>query len=170
MDTKAILNSVSAEDWSKLAKLANMTPEELQSRYAAAMQDFPQMLREISVTSGVGEASNDCATRTFEISFFKILGIRGTIRLCTVPGGHWTAQVEVCLLLLGESVWCTKFDLSSRNASICFNIDLFLVKGDICFGIVGERLCLNIRGRLCLWTIAGWQCESFNETPFCIVP
>ncbi len=169
MDSKAMINSVSTEDWAQLAKLANVTTEELQSRFAAAMQDFPQMLREITVSSGAGEEANDCTTRTFEISFFKILGIRGTIRLCTT-GRDWTAQITVSLLVLGESVWDTQYTLSSRNTSICFNIDLFLVKGELCLGIVGERLCFNIKGRLCVWTIAGWQCESFNETPFCFIP
>lgn len=170
MDTKALTNSVSQNDWARLAQLANVSVEELQKRYVEALEEFPAMLREISVSVANAAVDGDCTTRSFEISFLKILGIRGTIKLCTTGGGNWTADVEVCLLVLGESVWCTSFALSSQNAGICFNVDLFLVKGELCFGIVGQRLCFNIKGRLCVWSITGWQCESFNETPFCIIP
>ena len=168
MDAKMLTQGVSKEDWSQLAKLANTTPEKLQSQYESLLaSNHPQALREISVsTSEAAASSGDCVRRNFEISLFKIVGLEGYVEFCGSSGDDWQATFHICLTLAGSSVWCTTYTLSSQNTSICFNPDLALVKAELCIGIVGSRHCFNIRGKACYWAF-GWHCADFNETLFC---
>lgn len=166
MTAKQLTQGVSAEDWAKIAKLANITPEELQSKYEAAVAEHPNNLREISVTTSASQDNGNCVRRNFEISLFKIVGIEGYVEFCGTNERDWKATFNVCLTLAGSSVWCTTYTLSPENTSICFHPDLALVKADLCIGIVGSRHCFNIKGKACYWAF-GWHCAEFNETLFC---
>lgn len=167
MDAKTLTQGITNDDWAKLARQANTTPEKLRSQYEALLANHPEGLREISVNVTESKASSgDCVRRDFEISLFKIVGVSGYVEFCGSSGSDWKATFKICLTLAGSSVWCTEYTLSSQNASICFHPDLALVKADLCIGIVGSRLCFNIKGKACYWAF-GWHCAEFNETLFC---
>jgi len=166
MEPKTLTQGITADDWARLARLAETTPEQLQSQYEAALENHPYILRKIEVRTGDAVQSGDCIGRDFDISVFDVLGITGNVEFCATSSDDWSAKLHVCLELAGSSVWCTDYTLSPTNTSICYHPDLTAVKADFCIGIVGQNHCFNVNGDACYWALS-WHCANFNETPFC---
>jgi hypothetical protein len=166
MDPKTLTQGITADEWAKLAKLAETTPEQLQSQYEAILENHPQILRKIEVTRGDAVQSGNCIKREFNISLFDILGLVGNVEFCYTSSDDWSAAFHICLEVAGSSVWCTDYTLSPTNTSICYHPNLTAVKADFCVGIIGTNHCFNINGDACYWAF-GWHCANFNETLFC---
>lgn len=165
MDTKELIKGISADQWTKAASLARLTPEQLQSQYEALLADHPTNLRHIEVTRGAVIQSGDCVKQGFEISLFKIVGLKGNVEFCG-PSSDWSAKYHICLELAGNSVWCTDYTLSPSNTSICYSVDLALVAAQFCVGIVGSNHCFNVNGKAGYWAF-GWHWGDFNENVVC---
>ena len=165
---KSSFAAIPDAEWSKLAELAKTTPEALQQRYQAFVEEHPQHLRTKEVKLGKAEKDNNCIRRDFEISLFKVLGIRGYVQLCGTPE-NWQARLHICLVLRGDEVWCQDFVLSNLNPHICIEVNLVAVKAKLCFGLRGSQSCFYISGEACYWAF-GWHCASFDETIVCLNP
>jgi hypothetical protein len=166
MEPRTLTQGITEDDWALVAKLGDTTPEQLQSRYEAHLENHPQMLRKIEVTAGDAVQSGDCISRKFDVSLFDALGIAGDIEFCGTSSDDWSAKLHICLVLLGDEYWCTDYTLSPTDATVCYHPNLAAVKADFCVGIVGQNHCFNLNGQGCYWAF-GWNCKGFNETPFC---
>ena len=169
MDIKNSFAAIPDTEWSKLATLAKTTPEELQQRYQAFVEEHPLHLRKKEVKLGKPEkTSNECIRQNFDITLFDILGIRGYVEICGTPE-DWSLKLHICIVLLGAEVWCQDFVLSTSNPHLCVEVNLFTVKAKLCFGVRGSRACFYISGEACYWAF-GWHCASFDETIVCLKP
>src|SRR5258707_250229 len=168
MDTTTPTQEISAEDWSKLAALAETTPEELQKRYQAILSGDPESRQRIEVTRGDALQNGNCVKRDFNVSLFSVVGLSGNVEFCATSSTDWKAHFVISLDVAGASVWRTEYTLSPTNTSICYNPDVGAAKAQFCVGIVGADHCFNIKGNFCIWAlIFGWQCADFNENLFC---
>jgi len=166
MDTKTLTKGISDDDWAGLAKLANTTPQQIRSRYEAALAGHPGNLRVKNVTRGNSVKSGDCIRRDFDISLFDLIGLNGYFEFCGTSSTDWNAAVHVCLNVAGAPIWCTDFTLTPSNAQICYSPQFTVVTATLCFAIQGSNLCFNVSGQVFHWAF-GWKCEDFNETLFC---
>jgi len=165
MDPKILTSGISDDDWARLAKQAKTTPKQLQSQYESFVAEHPQHLREIAVKRGAAEKTQDCITRKFGISLFKVFGINGWVQFCG-PSNNWTATFHIALELFGSDVWHTDYTLNPTNTSICYTVDITAVNAKFCVGIVGTNHCFNISGEGSYWAWT-WHHKDFNETLFC---
>jgi hypothetical protein len=165
---KSPIAAISESQWSRLAQLAKVTPQEIQSRYQQFVETHTPQVRTLEVKIGKPEKSGECTKKEFDLSLFKLLGIKGFLELCG-GGDNWTLKVHVCLILLGMELWCTDFTLSPQNTHVCFDVDLWLVNAKLCFGVRTSRVCFYVSGRACYFD-GGWNCESFDETILCLLP
>jgi len=166
MDTNTFTKGVSDQDWARAAKLANITPQQLKTRYEAAVAQHPLNLRKVTVTRGEAVKSGDAIRKDFDISLFDIVGLKGYVEFQGSSSSDWTAAFHICLELAGVSVWCTDETLSPTNAQICYHPDAGGAKADLCLAIQGTNHCFNVSGDACYWAF-GWHCGDFNETLFC---
>jgi hypothetical protein len=169
MDIKNSLAAIPDAEWSKLAELAKTTPEELQQRYRAFVEEHPLHLRKKTVTFGeIEETDDNCRQADFDIGLFDILAIRGHVRFCGTPE-NWVLRHRVNIVLFGEQVWSHEFTLTSQNPSLCLEVNLGAVKAKLCFGVRDRRSCVYISGEACYWAF-GWHCANFDETILCLLP
>lgn len=168
MDEKQMIQGISADDWARLAKSAKTTPQQIQSQYEAALAKRLVSLGKVTVKAGAPVKSGDCISRDFDITLYDIISLKGNIQFCSSSQSDWTATYHVCLLLAGNSIWCTDATLTPNSASICYSPDFALVKAQFCLAINGVNLCFNVSGNACYrkWT-GSWDCSDFNETVFC---
>ncbi|MDN3380747.1 MULTISPECIES: hypothetical protein [unclassified Pseudoalteromonas] len=180
---KSLQTMVSDKDWEMMAKHAGMSAAEIKKHVIKAIEKDATkgMLNGFSESAGaIGEidnitlgtlskAKNECLTQDFEVSLFKIIGIKGTLTVCGSSTNDWTATLKVCLIVAGASVWCTQYTFDPHNISVCFSPSVGLAKADLCFRIEihNNKVCLGLSGKACYWAF-GWKCANFNETLFCI--
>lgn len=165
MDTKKALSAITDAEWSHLAKVTKKSSKDLQARYAKFVSEHPGHMREIKVKRSEAKTVRDCIRRAFDISVFKIVGVKGYAELCG-PRTEWTVQAHICLTLFGDEIWCTDYKLSAQSASVCYNPYAPPVKAQLCFGIRSSNLCFYVSGYACYW-YWGWHCKTFDETIVC---
>ncbi|SLN25303.1 hypothetical protein PEL8287_01152 [Roseovarius litorisediminis] len=181
-DIKTALEThVSDRDWEMMAKHAGMPAAEVKKKVLNGIAnslgaDGTAELTTVSsapVLSDLALAprtvADDCATQDFEVSLFKIIGIKGSLKVCGTNTSNWTAELKVCLIVAGASVWCTTYHFDPHNLSVCFSPTVGVAKADLCFtvSIHSNKICLSIKGKACVWGL-GWHCGKFNEQLFCI--
>lgn len=167
MDTKTLTKGIPDSTWQELAESADIGADDLRQRYEAALEaHHPGGLHTIEVERGEPVKEGDCIRRDFDVSLFKIVGLKGYVEFCGSSGSDWTAKFRICLTAAGSEVWCTEYTLSPTNTSICYHPDLTAVKATLCIGVVGTNHCFNIRGEACYWAF-GWHCAKFDENLFC---
>ncbi len=164
---KQVQSLINTEHWEELATLANTTTEKVQAAYSNFINDKSQHLRKKEMKLGDAEFTEDCAKREFELSIFEALGIKGHVELCGSVE-RWSAKLKVGLVLFGGVIWETDYVLSSTEASVTYNPDLWLVKASLTIGIKGSNLCVYIKGHGCYYAPFKWHCsDEFDETLFC---
>lgn len=170
---KAVESRVSPADWQRMAKHAQIGPDELKAKVLKALQGHADgkdlaVARTFPVLSDATK-KDSCHTQSFEISLFKIIGLSGSLTLCGDSSTDWSAELKVCLLLAGSEVWCTSYKFDPHNLGVCFEPSVGLAKARLCFNLeLGvDKVCLHISGNACVW-IFGWQCGDFDTTVFCL--
>lgn len=177
--TKALNTLVSEKDWEAMSVHAGIPTSKLKSRIQDAISalvsegaDLEDSRAEAPLAGlklGDLQKEGDCFTRDFEVSLFKIVGIKGSLTVCGTSTSDWTAELKVCLTVAGASVWCTSYKFNSHNLGVCFSPNVGLAKAELCFKILihSDKVCLGVSGKACYWAF-GWHCASFDETLFCI--
>lgn len=173
--TRAADSVIDQDDWARMAAHAKMSPQDLKNKILpvlegmatpglAAAQVTPTAFQLPATTKAA-----QCETQRFEISLFRIVGISGTATLCGTGAHDWSLELKFCLVLAGAEVWCTSYKFDPHNLGVCFNIDIALLNGQICFKLLVDatKICLNLNGKLCVWAL-GWHCDQFDVTPFCL--
>ncbi len=174
---KALDAHVSQADWDRMATHAGIPAADVKAKVVAGLQAFiagaPVAANAQTALPafklGTPSTSGSCTTQTFDITLYDIIGIRGSLTLCGTSPDDWSAELQVCLVVAGASVWCTNSKFDSHNLGICFDINVAVAKVHLCFVLVigSGRICFNINGQACVWAV-WWHCENFNITPFCI--
>lgn len=176
---KALDTHVSDADWQLMSQSSGQSVHELKESIIPALEAYAQgderLLAQMEAQEGMhlnltnAIMDGDCASQSFEISLFKIIGLKGELKLCGTSASDWTAELKICLIVAGSSVWCTSYTFNPHNVGVCFSPSVGLAKADICFSleIRHDKACLNIKGKACVWGL-GWHCGSFDKTPFCI--
>lgn len=169
MSTEKAPELLDDQQWEDMAKLVGLPTAEFRTKYEAFIADAPGPLQPMPTKIGDARKDGDCISRTFEISFFKALGLKVEVKFCPQAGGGWEATLTANLLVLGSSVWETTYTLTSSRASVCFEPELLVAKGKLCFEISerGSELCFRVYGNACYWRPFEWECADFDETPFC---
>lgn len=163
---KHTVTAIADDEWNDVANRIGVSPDQLRKDYEAVVSD-PKNLRDVTLTVGQETKADSCVTTPFEFSFFKILGIKGEVKICGTGAGDWKASVDVCLTLLGNQVACHHFDLDSTHLEYCYNIDVRFAKARVCFGVNTRDLCLYTRGNACAWAL-GWHCQDFDQRIVCL--
>ncbi len=177
---KALESRVSAGDWKRMAQYADVSADELKAKVLTALQDELESTASLKteqaaivapfpVLSDV-EKSGECYTQDFEISLYKIVGLKGSLTLCADSSFDWSAELNVCLVVAGASVWCISYKFDPHNLGVCFEPNVGVAKAKLCFNIETkhDKVCLNLDGKACVLGFFGWNCESFDTTLFCI--
>lgn len=174
---KALDTVVSEQDWELMSKHAGLPAATLKEKIIPALeQSFqgsfleaqgPGDLSQVKLED-IAEAES-CRSQSFEVSLFKIIGIKGTLKLCGTNSSNWTANLEFCLIVAGSSVWCTSYTFDPHHLRICFSPSVGIAKADLCFELQygNGKICLNVKGQACVWAF-GWTCGSFDKTLFCL--
>jgi len=176
---KALDTFTSDEDWALMSKQAGVSADQLKAQIhnaiAALDNDAAQgmqtgddsALADLALSSP--QSANNCISQDFEVSLFKVIGIKGTLKVCGSSTSDWTAELKVCLTVAGASVWCTHYTFNPHNMSVCFSPSVGVAKAKLCFGlsIHSNKICLGVSGRACYWRF-GWKCAKFDEAIFCI--
>lgn len=175
-DLRNALNTiVSQDDWDLMSGHAGIAADKLKEQIISALEvnvsGGPQTtsLSPVTFTVPSSKQAGPCETQDFEISLFKLIGVRGSLTLCGSGSSNWTAELKLCIILAGASVWCTTYKFDPQNLGVCFDINVGLANVNLCIKLMvsPKRVCLNLSGRACIWAF-GWQCENFDTTPFCI--
>lgn len=174
---KALESRVSSSDWQLMANHAGVSVEELKKNILSVLAEEGQ--RQLNskqeeegiatpVLSGI-QADGDCERQDFELTLFEIIGVKGSLTLCGSGSSNWSAELKVCLVVAGSSVWCTTYRFDPHNLSVCFNPSVGIAKAKLCFSLTIEtnKVCLNLSGDACVWAF-GWHCGSFDVSLFCI--
>lgn len=173
---KALESRVSASDWELMANHAGVSVDELKSNLLNTLvEEGQKQLKQyegaVTLPAPVlskAVVSGDCETQNFEVTLFEIIGVRGSLTLCGTSS-NWSAELKVCLVVAGASVWCTTYTFDAHNLSICFSPSVGIAKAQLCFALNIERdkICLGLNGNACVWAF-GWNCGSFDISLFCI--
>lgn len=160
---------VSENQWQEVAKLTNLSVDEVKSKYEAAIAQqggehftvtYPEMLMANALENG------EDIEIPFEIGFYKILAIKGKLAY-RHNGGDWSVELTCGIYLLGNEIKTFSYTFNKHHTSICIGVSVGLAKAKICFGITGNRLCFKVNGEACYWAVT-WRCESFDETIVCL--
>jgi hypothetical protein len=167
-----LLKSIaSEEDFNRMAKNASLTPDELKNRILQALQNDQNALANTIAAPVISDlqAVGNCNAQSFEISLFKIIGVKGTLTLCGDSPSNWSAELKMTLIVAGADVWSTSYQFDPHNLGVCFEPNVALAKARLCFNLQlhDNKVCLNIKGNACVWAIY-WQCGDFDTTVFCI--
>ncbi|MGH1334531.1 MAG: hypothetical protein ACRBFS_00270 [Aureispira sp.] len=173
---KALESRVSSSDWELMANHAGVSVEELKNNLLSVLvEEGKRQLNNKQEDQGVVipvlssiQANGDCETQDFELSLFKIIGVKGSLTLCG-SGSSWSAELKICLVVAGSSVWCTSYRFDPHNLSVCFSPSVGIAKAKLCFNLDIEtnKVCLRLNGNACVWAF-GWHCGSFDTSLFCI--
>lgn len=177
----ALSSRVSDADWKLMAAHAGKSPEELKAILSAGLEQHFLLKQKLqyapaptakaapSVSLAATTQSGDCNTQSFNITLFDVIGLSGTLTLCGTSTSDWSAQLKVCLVVLGAEVVCYQFAFDPHNLGVCWSPNVGIAKASICFNleISSNKVCLNISGNACVWGF-GWHCGDFNVTPFCL--
>ncbi len=172
---KALESRVSFEDWQRMARYDDVSPDELKHRLLNALQES-NVVQQVEVPVGGREVSlsnvtqdGNCHSQEFSISLFDIVGVKGKLTLCGDSSSNWSADLQTCLIVAGASVWCRSVTFDPHHVSVCYNPDVGIAKAHLCFTLqlAPGKICLNLKGEACVWAF-GWECGSFDVTPFCL--
>lgn len=174
---KALESRVSSSDWQIMANHAGVSVDELKNNILHALvEEGNRQLSNKQEDQGAAiptlssiQANGNCESQDFEISLFSIVGVKGSLTLCGSDSSDWSAELKLCLIVAGSSVWCTSYKFDPHNLGVCFSPSVGLAKAKLCFSLNIEtnKVCLNLNGNACAWAF-GWHCGSFDTSLFCI--
>ena len=173
---KLVDAQVSAEDWQLMAKHAGMPADELRTKILGGLSQNQNEARQSQNISALQEMSlSDVETDADGCQTVKVdiplpvpgLSTKVTATFCFKSATDWSARIEICLVVFGQTVRCQSFTLDPHHTEVCLKFDVFLASLKVCLSLVFRpgRICLNISGEACL---VGAGCEKFDETIFCI--
>ncbi len=165
LDLKEPFGCVTDETWLRLAEPSKIEIQTLKRRFRAFVENHPIPVDQFQVRTGEVRHVGDSTERDFEISIFKLLGIKGWMQF-RGPSDNWTARCHAALLLLGGVVYEFDFTLSPEEASVSYDVDLTLVKATLTFALGGDKHCFWIGGRACYYWVK-WNCKKFDQKLFC---
>lgn len=128
---KQFLDSFKEGDLAKVAEAANMDLATFKTQYMEAVQS-PDFEKNVHLKIEEGKQEGECRVIHFEIGFYKVLAIKGHVKVCL--GEKWEFTFSIGIYLFGNKVLEYNYSVNYLNPEICFNIDLILLKGGICFG------------------------------------
>lgn len=160
-------NSLNENAWKETAEFLKMDEFSLKDQFSDPSITNSVDFSPVSQTITTG--SDKDLKIPFEVSFLKILGIKGELDF--KAGENWSIDVVINLLVLGNVVRTQKFRLDKHNVSFCLGFSLPTVYFNTCFGVRGEHICFYLKGEVGVWLpFKGWERASFDENIVCLKP
>lgn len=168
---QALRAKVAKEDWKRMAKNSDHTPEELEELVLESLSKVDVNTIDSSnvvVSESEPMAANGCVSKDFEVGLEGVATIGGKITICGTSFSDWSIKIYMYIKVGGAILWEGHLELDSDHMKHCIEIDLLLLKAEFCWEvrITETQICLTLSGSLCAW-LWSWHCAKFNPS-FCI--
>lgn len=154
--------NISQSQWEEAAKLLNLSVEETQKRYMAAIEQMGTEMVKIHHEALSAKSTDKDFSFPFDLSFYGIVTLKGELTITT--GDNWAVIVKAAVALLGVTIINIDQTLDPSNPEFCFEVNAAVAKASICFGY--KDSCIYIKGEACYWAFS-WSCTDFEENLVC---
>ncbi len=161
--------TITDAEWAEIAKESGLAPAEVKRRYLDALgrddlvgADAPG---EPVVSLGEMVTLARCKEQPFEASIWKMIGIKGSMKLCG-PEDNWSMTLKLIFVLAGVDVASRTYTLSKKKAEMHDTIELFVFRASYTIGMTTDKWCVVIGGTVGYWK-GKWFDHGFKKKLFC---